>query len=132
MMLAYIPDDGYSEKFYIESVPGLFPAVRGEFRLAGVATRAKHREVSRRLTEEQYDEKGAELMAAKLDSWNIEGLDCHKKADVLKLKPLLFVKLYAIIVGDVPSDTDPEWTEAERQRYEGKTGEVIQEADRGN
>lgn len=146
MRLDYLPDDGYTEDAYIAAVPGIHGAFRFKYRPMLIEEQSALSFAGREMKPAAYDQKCGKEMAAKLVEWSL----CDKRGEpvpvsvraVLMLKPRLFNRLFAIVLGNDASDPDPyaahdgELTATEEQ-YEsalsGRTvGEVRQERDEKN
>jgi hypothetical protein len=69
---------------------------------------------SNALKAEQQDLMVAKLLAKQLVSWSL--VDSKGKpvdlteANVQKLRPAVFNRMFGIVVGSQPSDVDPEWS----------------------
>jgi hypothetical protein len=145
-VLTYVPDDGYSEPFYIEGVPRLYGAIRGRRRPIHGRLLSRLREKIRRLSEEAADEEACKLCAEHLESWDQvdrsgKPIEVSPRA-VVDLQPVLRFRFLQILQGFEATDVDPEWTPEERRAAEGlkadaelagvAPGDLASERDRGN
>jgi hypothetical protein len=116
-----IPGKAYTEPGFIAAEPGLFddplrftfspliPEERGEHldKVDAVTGTAKKQQVY------------AALMAERIKTWAL--VDGHgdavelRPANILRLKPALFSRLYAIVLGVQASDLDPQWEPEKKQ-----------------
>lgn len=114
----YIPDDGYTEKGYVKTDPGLHDQFRFTFRPMLVEEQTKMFEASDKIDPVAYNGKAAEVMADKLVTWNLVDKTATpvaiKPENILRLKPRLFTRVYGIILGTQSTDIDPEWSGDER------------------
>lgn len=118
-MLNYIPDDGYSERGYIASFPGLYGEMR--FRYRPMLTEVRQRIVAnmKGMTPDQEVVRTCELMSAQLVEWDLKdpkGSPVPVSPQVTRrLKPSLLWKLWGIILGTEPSDHDDKADEEEQR-----------------
>ena len=134
-LLSYVPSDAYSESGYIVEVPRLHKALRFKFRPLTPAERSKIVGDLDRLPMDKRDLKIAAEMKRHLTEWNlIDGKDSPVALDVatlLKLKPGLFYRLWAILLGTEAPDVDEgEQTETLIEQLDneiaaGATGQVV-------
>lgn len=112
-VLNYIPD-GYTETGYIAEVPRIHGEVRFTFRPMLNEERAivygrRAKELSPRELEQQF---AAEIVA-RVNEWSLVQDDGSPLAitreNVLRLKPMLFQRLFQIVAGSDASDVDPTW-----------------------
>jgi len=113
--LSFVPDDGYTEKGYIKAVPLLHDALRFEFRPFLAEERSKLLREQSELAEEKRDFLIAQAFVAHLVSWDLKDAKGNAiKIDLniaRRLKPALFYRIWAIILGSEASDLDPDWAE---------------------
>lgn len=108
--LCVVDSDGMTQHGYIAAAPGLYPAVRFQYRPLLVSERTSWvNEMNRRSDRHQAT---AEMMARKLVTWDVkngkgETLDPKDAAQILRLKPRLYDRVLAIVSGDEPGDPDP-------------------------
>lgn len=114
MSLSGFIDDGYTEQGLIVAAEGLYPAVRFLFRPMLVTELAQYSTRVSQATDEAVRREVARWLSLKLVEWDVRdgqdrevpirpvGLD--PLANLLRLKPPLFVKLWKIICCDLPSD----------------------------
>lgn len=104
--------DGMDFPGFLAGVARLYPAVRFTYRPMLRTERAALARRSDGMTgEEQVKGMAAEL-EKRIKSWDFPR---PAKADTfLRLTPALFDRLFAIVVGDIPPDTDPAGELAEK------------------
>jgi hypothetical protein len=112
-MLSYIPHDGYNERAYIAEEPRLHGALRFVYRPLRVVTRSRHLQAIRGLKDDAAELKSAEVFSQLVLEWDLQDkqgnlLDINPST-LAALKPMLFYKLGAILLGDRASDLDPQW-----------------------
>ncbi|MBI1914546.1 MAG: hypothetical protein HYS12_07385 [Planctomycetes bacterium] len=106
-VLGVIPDDGYSERGRVNGIPGLYPPVVLRWRPMLVSELSEFWQRAEALKGPQLRQLMAAQVAGKLKEWDLQG---PRKADgsegdvlpitkeqVLRLKPGLFDRLFAII-----------------------------------
>jgi hypothetical protein len=106
----------YTEPGYVAAVPGLFDKpMRFTFTPLIPEERAEHLDaVDAVRTSAKKQQVYAKLVSDRLKKWDL--IDGHgdaveiRPANVLRLKPSLFSRLYGIVLGVDPSDLDPQWT----------------------
>lgn len=111
--LDYVPDDGYTESGFIKAIPGLHGDLRFEFRPFLVEERSRLLRKLENLAQEKQDAIVAKTFTERLKSWDLK----DRKGEAVKvslnaarrLKPQLFYRLWAILLGTDASDVDPEW-----------------------
>lgn len=108
--------DGYTEKGYIRAVPGLYGELRFEFRPVLPQSRTVLlREIAKRPDQEQ-EPQVAHVIAKQVVSWDVTNNGQPvpiTPANVLRLRPSLFQKLWGIVTNLEPSDLDPKSTPEE-------------------
>jgi len=112
-------EDGYTQEGYIAAVPGLFEALRFEFRPIVVAEQSAHYKEEKKFSGPAWARFAADFIARRLLSWSAARQDGApvplRGPDVAKIHPALFSRLYSILNGTDASDLDPEWSEAEKE-----------------
>lgn len=116
--LDVIPDDGYTEPAYIKAMNGVHGEIRFTYRPMLIQEQSKataEAAEAGRAKPERYDRVCAERLAKHLLSWSIRGADGRPLAievnTLLRIKPMVFLRLWAIVLGTQASDIDPEWSE---------------------
>ncbi len=116
--LSFVPDDGYTEKGFIKSIPGLHGDLRFEYRPFLVEERSKLLSGFDKLEQEKQDVIVARTFSERITAWDLQGKDGEEIPICLhiarRLKPALFYRLWAIILGTDASDLDPEWSSEEK------------------
>ena len=121
-VLGVIPDDGYTERGRLNGVPGLYPPVVFRWRPMLVNELSEFWQRSEGLKGVQLRQLMAAHVAGKLKEWDLRGprqadgsegdVLAITKEQVLRLKPVLFDKLFAIVSGtqapDALLDRSPE------------------------
>lgn len=114
MALDFTPDDGYTEKGYIQAEPGLHGVLRFEYRPFLVDDRSRFMSSLENLSQDKQDLHVAQQLANRLQSWSLTGAKGEPVpvglSAIRRLKPSIFYKLYSIVLGTLPSDIDPEWS----------------------
>jgi len=109
---AFIFDDGYTENGYIAAVPGIYPALRFEFRPMLIKEYLEYAKVSMKLEFFEDRREMAHALTKKLVRWDLKGRDgelvVFKPDNLLRLKLTLFDKLFKVVAGNVAPDNDPE------------------------
>lgn len=127
-MLDYIPEDGYTEAKYVEAQHGIHNAIRFEHRPLLIEEQAEQGDG--KLKGAALDRKCQELLAKRITSWSLvdangSSLDITI-ANMARLKPTLFNKLYAVVLGLSGGDVDPKAAETDTrssaQREAANTG----------
>ena len=125
-MVAAFIDDGYTETAHIAAAEGIYPAVSFRFRpvTAGAFSEyARNLEASNAAETKQVT---AELLASKLIDWDVRSDDGSQIAitveNVLKLKHVVYLKVFQIVIGEEPTDAN-----ANRHR-----AEIVPETDLKN
>ena len=115
----WIPDDGYTEAAYVRESPGLYGTFRFSYRPLLVELRSEINAGFKALSAADCERKAAEVIAAQVKTWDL----VHPRtgqpveitaANVLRLRPELFARVWGIVQGVDPTDTDPAWTEKQR------------------
>lgn len=107
MPAAFI-DDGYTEMARIAAVEGVFPAVRFCFRPVTAGEFGAYADRMQLANDIEARRITAEFLASKLVDWDIRRRDGTKVEittdNLLRLKHMLYLKLFQIIVGETTSD----------------------------
>lgn len=109
MSAGFIPD-GYTIKGYVKAWPGLYPAVKFEYR---PAICMQNREVlAAGLAEDVREKRFKELIAGQVKSWDIRHPLTGEVVPVTvenagRIQPMLRSNLVDIIMGSQPSDPEP-------------------------
>jgi hypothetical protein len=131
-LLDYFPvdSDGYTFPAYMQGIPGLHNAVRFSFRPTPMEERGVIMDVFRSLGEGRSCQYLAELLAAKIVSWNLTTVGPEKvrvampisKDAILRLRPAIWIRMVSIVIwgtdgGDIDPDleTSEQLSEAEQQ-----------------
>lgn len=114
-----IINDGYTEKAYLSEVAGIHPEVRFKFRpmlierfldMEEAFQREKSLKVKRQISATYLEEQ--------LVEWDLrddkDQVVSIKAPLLIRLKPLLYNKIFAIVVGDAATEQDPTWDDEER------------------
>jgi len=120
MACAYI-SDGYTVKGYIEGRPRLYESLRFSYRPLLLTERAEfsERNVGKKVREQNYNI--AKLLEERIVEWDlkkpIKNSDAAepvpaKSAEILRLNPVLFDRLFGIVCGTEAYDDDPQVFEA--------------------
>lgn len=115
--LNFVPDDGYTEKGFIKATPGLHGDLRFEYRPFLVGPRSKLLRELESLAQEKQDAILAMTFVDRLTEWDLKDQEGNPVPVTLdkarRLKPSLFYRLWAILLGTDASDLDPEWDNEE-------------------
>jgi hypothetical protein len=145
-VLAFIPDDGYSESGVLFAVPGLYPSVRLEWRPMTQEVRAEYYKASEKLQDFPLRRLAAGYLAKHLKSWDLknrkgEALPVNQ-TNALRVKEKLFNRMFRVVLNEEPPDLEPDRAEEDkdadvadalRAAETGRTvGEVREERERGN
>jgi hypothetical protein len=125
-------DDGYSELGYVKANPGIHEEFRFKFRPMLVADYSALREQNDKMSAAAYDRLVASAMVKQLVSWEMMDRPIAVTS-VLRLRALLFTRVYLIITGMEASDTDPLWLD-DKQTEEAESGfiaSLTEEAESG-
>jgi hypothetical protein len=116
--LDIIPDDGYTEPGYIKAIVGIHGDIRFTYRPMLIQEQSKataEAGEAGRGKPERYDRVCAEKLAHHLLTWSLRDSSGTPLAieinTLLRIKPMAFLRLWAIVLGTQASDIDPEWTE---------------------
>lgn len=112
-------EDGYTQKGYIAAVPGLFDALRFEFRPLVATDQSAHAKEEKKFSGPAWARFAADFMAKRIVSWDAKKQDESpvplRGPEVAKIQPALFGRLYGILNGTDASDLDPDWSQAEKE-----------------
>ena len=115
--LNFVPDDGYTELGFIKATPGLHGDLRFTFRPFLVEERSKLLRQIENLDQEKQDAIVAQTFYERLTQWDLTDQKGTRVPVSLRaarrLKPTLFYRLWAILLGTDASDLDPEWSTEE-------------------
>jgi hypothetical protein len=122
--------DGYTQSGFVAAVPLMHGALRFSYRPALVEERSRLADSAAALKSHLYDRQAAAYTAEKIVRWDLTDRAGNEvavsAAALLRLQPGLFVKLHRIVLGWIPSDVDPAWPEATRERhFEEETAAVL-------
>ena len=118
---AYI-HDGYTAKGYIEGIERLYPAVRFTYRPILPKDRAVYvRAIQEAGNPRKEEEIAAAAIAKSVKSWNVKKTESAesqklvdvpiKAAEILRLNVMVTNRIYRIVTGVEPSDSDPNSTD---------------------
>jgi hypothetical protein len=116
----FIPfDDGYTLPGFIKAVEGLHGSLRFSYRPTPTLVRSSWLKALENVDDEQYEQRTATILARKIVSWDFVDLE-HKPVPItmegaLHLQPTIFRKLEGIVLGTLPTDIDPQWTESQKK-----------------
>src|SRR5262245_5279408 len=96
-------NDGYTVKAAIKARPGLHGELRFTYR-PGTLEERETEYSGRGQTAKGAIKSMSELLAKKLEGWSIDGFE-PTAANIVKLKPSLFDRLFAVVVGLSPDDS---------------------------
>ena len=115
--LDYIPD-GYTEAAFVRAVQHVHGDFRFVYRPMLVEERGPLLAVSATMKPDVFDQKCATEISRRLVSWSLTDAQGntvqHSTPNVLRLKPKLFARVFAIVTGLEPSDADPEWKDSQQ------------------
>lgn len=98
--------DGYNRAVYVAGRTNIHPALRLTVRPLTVEEQSKAIQDIRTMTLVEEQRYAADLMAPKIVSWSV-GADCTP-ANLLRMPPALFHRLWNVIAGSDGGDPDPE------------------------
>lgn len=116
VLLCYYPDDeDYTLDAYIAAVPMITNEVRFKFHPTGIDERSVYLAFREKATEKAVTEKLSNVMAAKIESWNLVRREGDavvpmeiSVAWIKRLKPSIWMRLVNIVVWGVDGgDPDP-------------------------
>ncbi len=118
--LNFIPDDGYTEKAYIQLSLGMHGELRFSYRPMLVENRSAVLRSFDKMTAEAADIKSSDLMAEHITEWDVKdarGEIVPVSVDVMRrIRPQLFYRMWGIMLGTGASDIDPKWEESAKTR----------------
>jgi hypothetical protein len=128
--LNFVPNDGYTEPGYLAAIPGKSVEMRFTFRPLLSEEKRKLLETVEKLKPVQEVVRIAEVLAENIKSWDV----VDAKGDAVpvntttmrRMKPSIFWTLWKIVAGDEPSDIDPQWTDAEKERVSGDQADAVE------
>lgn len=107
-------NDGYTESAYLRPIDRLHGEVRFQFRPMLVEERALVFEKSGQVKQDDYERRSASLIVKKLVSWSLTVPDNGEDKPLpitainfLRLKPAIYTRITAIVLGLDTSDADP-------------------------
>jgi len=108
---AYI-EDGYMYNGYIEKIDRLYPALRFVYRPTLSQNRARILDEMAAAKAEASEHIAARMIASRVKTWNLKdrngkGVEVST-ASALRLQPRLAKNLFNIVMGEIPTDVDPE------------------------
>lgn len=111
--------DGYTQPGYIKPLENCWPPVKFKFRPMLYPER-KVILHDPDLPPDEQSALAAEAMSVRLVCWNVENPLTGKlveinQQNVLRLQPDLFQIMFFIIAGQRASDTDPDWTDDQKE-----------------
>lgn len=108
--LNFIPD-GYTESAFVRAIPNIHGDFRFEYRPMLVEERTPLLAASNSMKPDAYDRKCAAELAKKLVSWDLADEKGNavpiSAANILRLKPKLWGRVFAIVAGLDAHDGDP-------------------------
>jgi hypothetical protein len=114
----FIPDDGYTESGFIRARAGLHGALRFRYRPMLVEDRSRILGEFEHLRPEAAELKAAGEIHRRLVWWDLcdgQSKPVPISLDVVRrLKPAVFARVWAIVLGTEPSDIDPGWSAEEK------------------
>jgi len=126
-MQDFIPD-GYTEDGFIAASAGFHGELRFRFRPCDPIEQGRLLEQSDRIPLDQYRRNLSEVVATKIEWWSLvdkEGTTVQAKPDNLRrLRPALFRRVTAIVLGIEASDEDPRWAEETKRELADTAGQV--------
>jgi hypothetical protein len=131
----YVPNDGYSLPGFIDERDGIVEAMRFVYRPVSADMQASFNASLALLVDTPNNpanfRKRAEIVKGRLVSWDAKddkGAPLPiTTAEVRKLSPELFWKLFGIVFGNTPTDIDPQWAEEQQEEESRLASEAAQE-----
>jgi hypothetical protein len=109
-----------TSKAFVRAVAGLYPDVRFTYRPALVEEREIVIAPNRDAKPDAIVRKTAAFVADKLAEWDVKdskGNAVEKSAaNLLRLQPALYDRFVGIVLGYLPTDIDPTWPEAVKEK----------------
>lgn len=117
-MLGYCPNDGYIASAYVDGVPQLYDAARFKYRPILIEEGSEFFETGAKLKAREADRRTAKLLKDHVTSWSLTDAQGDalpiSLAVLLRLNRRLFQRLAGIVLGMEASDSDPDWSEEEK------------------
>jgi predicted butyrate kinase (DUF1464 family) len=115
--LAWLPD-GHTFEGYLSALPRMYPAVRFSYRQIGNGERAEIRSrIAKAANPTEGEKVCARAIAKHVLAWDVrdaEGETVAIEADnVMRLQPILFARLFNVVMGVQPCDRDPNASDEE-------------------
>ena len=128
--LLYIPTDGYTEPAYVKEVPGLLDgSMAFSYRPFLVEDRARILSEMEKMRSEAAELRAAQEIADRLTEWDLTdatGKPVPISLDIVRrLKPLLFARVWGILLGTEATDFDPDWDLEDKRRIVNEQAEAI-------
>ena len=110
-LLAYLPDDGYTERAALDAVTHVHPRVEFTYRPMLVEEAGDYYRAAQLAQGAALRRLMASYLARHLKSWDVKGVDGNVLAldhkTLLRLKPRLFNRLFLVVSGDDAPDARP-------------------------
>lgn len=122
-MTRSIIHDGFTEKGTINEVPRLHGPLTFSWRPMTCEQRAEYAEAAGRCSGGKWKRLQAEVMSRQVVSWDLridDGPVSISPANLLRLKPRLFDRMFLIVLGDDTPDSGPDDAPAEEISQEAK------------
>jgi hypothetical protein len=131
----YVPNDGYNLPGFVDAREGINEAARFLYRPISADQQASYTATLALLQDTPTNpanfRKRAEIIRGRLVSWDLKddkGAPLTiTAAELRKLSPELFWKVYGIVFGSVPTDIDPQWSEEEQAEEAHLADQAAQE-----
>ncbi|MBL8794797.1 MAG: hypothetical protein JNM56_12890 [Planctomycetia bacterium] len=121
-VLGLVPEDGYTESAFILGVERIHPDLRFEYRPITLIESVAYSRAVKDLDGKELHEHSAKWAAGRLLSWDLRGKDGKTvpiQADMLtRLKPRLFYRMQAVLLGNEAPDIDPRLSAAKLEQEE--------------
>lgn len=106
-------DDGYTEHAVILEHPGLHPAYDFDFRPMTMGERAAYLRQTQNKSAEQCHGIAADFIVSHVSAWSLTQEGKPTKPKLLKLKPAIWNRIFAVLMGEAGHDgvsdgSDPE------------------------
>lgn len=116
---SYIPD-GYTLKGFIAQQPGLHGALNFTYRPMLQKDRVLVIEKIRTCPIEKSEDEVARVVAARVKTWDLTHPETGAAIEIssdaaLHLQSTLLTRLWNILIGDKPTDINPDWAPQERK-----------------
>jgi hypothetical protein len=131
----YVPSDGYSIPGFIDERDGIIEAVRFVYRPISADMQSSFNASLALLQDTPNNpanfRKRAEIVKGRLVSWDVKddkgAVLPITTAEVRKLSPELFWKLFGIVFGTIPTDIDPQWADEQQEEESRLAADAAQE-----